>query len=1181
MRVDICVCLRGSRALFMLLSFMALAASGTASAQTTAGSITGSVVDPQQAGVPSAKITIKNAATNAVYTTETDRQGRFVFPVLLPAVYGLEVQASGFKKFEQANVVLNANSALNVGTLPLQVGAVSDTIEVTAQGAQLETETAQRSEDIVGTQLHNIEVNGRSPLFMLRLIPGIYSPNDYSQSNVNFGSNYVNGSRSNQANVTLNGAGNVDTGSNGSSLVTVSLDCLQEFQVLTSNYQSQYGRSAGAQISLVTKSGTQSFHGSGYEYYRDRSLNANNWINNRDHLPVQQYHYNDFGFTVGGPIYIPGKFNVAKDKLFFFFANEWQHQLFPQSQKLVTVPTALERQGDFSQSVDKNGKPVVIKNPFNNGQPFQGNVIPQSMRSPAGLAILNIYPLPNDASAGNKGFNYQSQISDQIPRLEDLVRIDYNAGPRWRFFGSYVLNHQDQVSYYGSFVLGANFPVVPISDNRPGRMITLNATTLVSPSTTNEASFDIGHNQIDIDPTVKGGMTRTALKLTALNTLYPPNADYVPSFSFGGTRIDHSPSFGTSNAPFYNYNTTIEAIDNFSKILNQHTIKTGAYIQRSRKDQTTFAPSNGSVNFGDDPNNPLDSGFGWANAALGIFDSYTQASKYATGMYRYTNVEGYIQDTWRLNSRLTLDYGLRLSWIQPQFDASLQTSNFLPGKWDPSQAPRLYYPGFDANGNKIAIDPATEQTAPLGAIGTIVPNSGNRLNGVFQAGHGISKYLIASPGILLGPRVGFAYDVTGRHNFVVRAGGGVFYDRYQGNEIFSELQNPPTTFVPTLYYGQLSNVSVNNAFIGPSSLQALSYSGNVPTVYNFSLGIQTKLPWEMTLDTSYVGSLSRHLILLRNLNPVPYGATFLPQNQDPTKVKANPAATLGSNALPAQFLVPHIGFGNSIAEHDFGGNANYNSLQVNLNRRFAKGLFFGVAYTFSKCMDVGDSDGSYQRIDQYNHLANYARCGFNVTHNFAANYVYNFPNVPRAISNPLTKAMFNDWQISGFTSFISGQPVGVGFSIPNIGSPQITGSYTEGPRVALTGQPVTTGSSNPYDRINPAAFTIPPVGSIGLDSPRYLLTGPGVNDWDMSLLKGIPLHESVTLQLRFDAFNVFNHTQFSGYNATINFTSRTDPTPTNLPYDSSGNLVNAKNGFGAISAVRPPRIMQLVARFVF
>lgn len=1165
---------------WLVLSISLLCASWAGRAQTTAGSISGRVVDAQQAAIPHAKITVTNTATNATYQAVTDLQGHFVMPVVLPGTYILDIENPGFKKFEQQNVVVNANSALSVGTLELQVGQVVQTVEVTAAGEQLQTDTAQRSDSIVGTQLHNIEVNGRSPLFMLRLVPGVYSPNDYSQSNVNFGANYVNGSRSNQANVTLNGAGNVDTGSNGSALVTVSLDSLQEFQVLTSNYQAQYGRSAGAQISMVTRSGTQSIHGSAYEYYRDKGLNANTWINDRAGLPVQQYHYNDYGFTVGGPIYIPGKFNRNKDKLFFFFSNEWQHQLVPEGQRLVTVPTALERQGDFSQSVDKNGNPVIIKNPFANGAPFPGNVIPQNLLSPAGLAVMKIYPLPNDVAAANKGFNYQSQISDQEPRLEDLVRIDYNATARWRFFGSYVLNHQDDVSSYGSFVLGSNIPIVPISDNRPSHMMTYSATTIINPTTTNEATFDIGHNQINIDPTVQGGMTRTSLGLTGLNTLYTPNADYVPSFTFAGTRIGNSPSFNTADAPFYNFNTTIEVIDNFSKIWNQHSIKAGVYIERSRKDQTSFAAANGSINFGDDPNNPLDTGFGWSNAAMGIFDSYSQASKYATGMYRYTNAEFYVQDTWKVSSRLTLDYGIRFSYIQPQYDASLQTSNFLPNDWSASQAPQLYYPGFNSSGQRAAINPTTGQALPAVDIGNIVPNSGSLLNGVLQAGHGISKYLTASPGVIPAPRFGMTYDVTGHQNLIFHAGAGIFYDRYQGNEIFSELQNPPTTFVPTLYYGQLANVNINNAAIGPSSLNSLAYSGQVPTVYNFSAGIEARLPWQLTLDTSYVGSLSRHLIVLRNLNAVPYGATFQPQNQDPTLVQKNPNALLGSNALPSQFLVPYMGYADSIAEHEFSGNANYNALQVQLNRRFARGLFFGVAYTYSKCMDIGDSDGSYIRIDQYNQYANYGLCGYNVTHNFSANYVYGLPNIPTAISNPVTRAIFNNWQLSGFISFISGNPVGIGFSVPGAGNAQITGSYTEPPRVALTGQGVGTGSASPYNRINPAAFTPPPVGSIGLDSPRWELTGPGVNDWDMSLVKNIPIHESVQLQLRADAFNVFNHTQFSGYNSTINFAGLNNPTPTNLPFNASGQLVNLF-GFGTVSGVRPPRIMLLAVHLVF
>jgi hypothetical protein len=1153
-------------------------------AQTTSGSISGTIVDRQGGSIANATVKATNTATQAGATVSTDNSGRFVFPSLLPSTYTLEVTLQGFKTYKQTGLTLNANSALAVGTIQLQVGTLQESIEVAAQGQEVETDTAQLSTSIVGKQLQNIQVNGRSPLFMLRMIPGVVSNNDYSQSNVNFGNNYVNGSRGNQSNVTMNGAGNVDTGSNGSSMVTISLDSMQEFQVLTSNYQAQYGRSAGAQISMVSKSGTQDFHGSAYEYYRDKSMNANSWINNRQGLPKADYHYNDYGFTIGGPIYIPGKFNTQKDKLFFFWSNEWQKQLVPEGQKRVTVPTALERQGDFSQSVDKNGNPVTIVNPFAGGAPFSGNRIPTSMLSPVGVGIMNIYPLPNALSAVNKGFNYSSQVSDSLPRLEDLVRVDYIANSKWHLYGSYILNHQNDVSAYGSFVLGANVPIVPISDDRPGYLTSYSAITVINSTTTNEATFDLAHNQINIAPTVKGGLTLTSTNLTALNSLYTPYQDYLPSFDFGGTRVANSPSFGSSDAPFYNYNTTIEAIDNFSKVWGQHSFKAGFYFQRSRKNQSSFAPFNGSFHFGDDPNNPLDSGFGYSNAALGVFDYYQQASQYAIGAYRYTNAEFYLQDTWKATRRLTFDYGIRFSYIQPQYDANGQTSNFVPNQWSAAAAPQLYRSTLNAAGKRAGLNPVTGALVSSVDIGTIVPGTGNLTNGLVQAGQGFGKYLFDSPGIIPAPRFGLTYDITGHQNIVFHAGGGIFYDRYQGNEIFSLLTNPPTTFQPTVYYGQLSNLNVNNATIGTSSLSSISQSGKVPTVYNFSAGIEARLPWNLNLDASYVGSQSRHLIALRNLNAIPYGTTFQAKNQDPTLQATNPGALLGSNAYPAQLVAPYQGYNDSIANIDFGANANYNSLQVALKRRVSSGLFFGVAYTWSKCMDVADSDGSYERIDQYNKYANYGECGFDTTQNFQFNYVYTVPNLPKSfgkLNNVVTRSLFNNWQFSGLVSFVSGNPIGVAFSIPNVGNPQITGSYTEGARVALSGISPNSGTSdNPYNRINPAAFLPPSVGSIGLDSPRNVIVGPGQNNFNMSLDKRIPIKENFNMDLRVDAFNVFNHTQFSGLENTINFTSLSNPTPTNLPYNAQGQLTNLF-GFGSVSGVYPPRILQVVARFSF
>lgn len=1177
------------------LAFLLLVTSLPSYAQTTSGSIAGSVQDPQGAAIVGATITATEQEKNVPFTAITDNEGRFTFAQMLPGRYTLTVESPGFKTFERKNVVLNANEKLFAGSFTLEVGAVAQTIEVQAEGLQLKTESAERSDTLVGEQLQNIAVNSRSYLQLTHLIPGVVSNvNLQTAGHGGVGSISANGARFNQNNLTLNGIGNVDTGNNGDQLATISLDSVQEFKILTSNYQAEYGRSSGAQISVVTKSGTRDFHGSGYLYHRHDTLNANNWKNNRDRQPRQLFRFNDPGYTIGGPIYIPGIFNRNKDKLFFFWSQEFQRQLRPQGRRDVTVPTELERRGDFSQSVDKNGNPFPFIRDTLSGLPCRsgdtrgcfadGGVlgrIPQNRLYGPGIAILNLYPLPN--APGNIGFNFRSQISDSYPRREDLIRIDYNLSSKWKLFGHYLNNFDSVTSAYGSFVLGATFPLVPITDARPGRSFAVSATTIIDPSTTNEATFGFSHNQINIDPT-NDGLTRQRTGLTNLPVLFPGaiQRDFIPRFEFNGTRIANHPTFGTNNAPFFNFNTTIEWIDNISKIWNQHLFKAGVYVQRSRKDQTSFANANGFFNFGDSSTNPLDTGFGFANAAVGVFTSFNQASQYATGRYRYTNLEFYLQDTWKLTRRFTLDYGMRFYWIQPQFDAALQTSTFLAERYDPTRAPRLYRPGFDASRRRIAVDPVTGETRPESDIGKIVPNSGDQFNGIVQAGKGVSKYLMENRGIHLGPRLGFAYDVTGHQNLVVRAGAGIFYDRFQGNETFAMITNPPTTVAPTLVNGLVQNIDPRSVLFAPVDLQAFSFDGKVPTVYNYSLGVQLKLPWEMVLDVAYVGSQSRHLLQRLNLNAVPYRATFRPENQDPTKVARNPNAPLGSNALDADFLRPTTGFGN-ITSHQMGGTANYNSMQVALNRRFTRGLFLGVAYTWSKALATVSDDGDFFRIDGLTRLANYGPASFDRRHNLAINYIYDIPNIARYFGrgdNVVTRAIFDGWQVSGLTRFVSGAPFGVSFSIPNIGNAQLTGSYTEPARIRLIGNPNAAVSNDPYHRIDPAAFLPPPVGSFGLDAPVNYLVGPGISNWDISLQKTVALKETLRLQFRVDAFNAFNHTQFSGINNTVNFAGLTNPRITNLPFNPDGSINNI-NGFATVSGARDPRILQMVVRLQF
>jgi hypothetical protein len=1198
-------------------------------AQTTSGSLAGQVNDPQGAAVPNAKVSVTSVSRSETRTTQTDADGRFVFPQLQPDTYTLRVEAGGFKMYERSGVVLNANDKISVGDIALEVGSVAESVTITSAGEQLQTESGERGSAIVGDQIKNIAVNGRSYLSLTRLAPGVVNNNNYQVSgHAGLGGISANGARANQNNLTLDGIGNVDTGNNGDQLATVSIDAVAEFKILTSNYQAEYGRSSGAQISVVTKSGTNDFHGSGYLYHRHEGLNANNWLNNRDGRQRNLFRFNNFGYTIGGPVYLPRfgeggpPYWSGRDKLFFFFAQEYQRQLRPQGVRNVTVPTALERQGNFSQSVDRDGRKVFIRDPLS-GKPcsatdqsgcFPNNIIPQNRLYGPGLAILNSFPLPN--VSGNNGFNFQSAISDSYPRREDMVRIDFKQSESLSIYGRYINNQDAITSFYGSFVLGANYPFVPIVDARPGKALAISATKTFNPTTINEVTVGFGKNQINIDPTTNG-LTRAANGLSGLPMLFPSaiQRDFMPQFNFNGGRIANGPNFGTNNAPFFNFNRTIDIVDNFSKLLGKHAMKAGLYFQRSQKDQTSFANANGNINFIDNPSNPFDTGFGFANAALGVYQTFNQASQYATGRYRYTNLEFYVQDNWKATSKLTLDYGIRFYYIQPQYDQALQTSTFLPNLYDPSKAPLLYRPVLVGSARR-AIDPRITSTPTLANtlpdfnIGRIVPGTGDLLNGIAKAGDKVSKYLQESPGILFAPRFGFAYDLTGTAKYVLRGGAGVFYDRYQGNETFDMLTNPPTTFSPTLQFGLLSDIrpitDINSIPIAPSGLNAFSFEGKIPTVYHFTLGLQTKLPYDFRLDVAYVGSQSRHLLQRVNINAVPYGATYRRENQDPTRYDGGVVPSVepglaapyvqaglsfsGTNALPQDFLRPYRGYGN-INIHQMGGTSNYNSMQVALERRFAQNLFTQVSYTWSRAMGTTNGgDGDFNRIDQYQVLANYGPLNFDRPHNLVVNWIYQLPRLSRLAGDNKIVGFFGDnWQFSGIYNFQSGVPYTVGFSIPNIGNQQLTGSNTEGARIRLVGDRGPGNSRDPYRQLNAAAFAPPLPGSLGLESGRNYLYGPGINNFDLSLQKAFRFGESKQLELRVDAFNAFNHTQFggggtngSGVNATLNVTSLTNPTPTNLPFDANGNFIPAnRNGFGTVSGARDPRILQLVARFVF
>jgi hypothetical protein len=1165
--------------------------------QNINGSITGRVTDPQGAVVPGVSVTVADRSQQISVSTRTNDQGVFVVPGLRPGTYDLHLEAMGFKRLDRPGIPLNADEKLALADVAMEVGALSETVEVSAEATLLQTTSAERSDTIIGKQIENLQVNGRNPLAMTQLVPGVVSTANFQVGGPGgIGAIQVNGNRGSANMLTINGIGNMDTGSNGSQNVTVSIDSTEEFHILTGMYQAEYGRNAGAQIAVVTKTGTNSLHGSGYWYHRHDGLNANSWINNAKGIPRSLFRYNDPGYTIGGPVYIPKLF-PKKDKLFFFWSQEFQEQLAPNTVRNIQVPTALEKTGDFSQSLNSSGRPVTIKDPTN-GQAFTNNVIPKSQLYAPGVALLNLFPQPN--VTGQVGYNYTSQFSNSQNRREDLLRMDYNATSNLRIFGHYINNSQPFTYPYGSFVVGINVPVVPVEYLNPGYSWAGGATWILGPRTTNEFNMGVTHNSINIDE-IGNTLTRTKSGIN-LPLLYPSavQKDYIPGFNFAGTNITSAfaPNFtSVGDAPFVNYNTVLNFSDNFTRIMGAHTVKAGLFIERSRKNQSSFGNNNGFYNFGDTTANPLDTGFGFANAALGVYQTMDQAVNYINGQYRYTNLEGFVQDTWKVTPRVTLDYGLRLSWYQPQYDASLQASTFVLSKWDPSQAPRLYQPA-NVNGVRSAVDPVTGQVLPAYDIGLEVPNTGNPFNGIVQAGKGYSQYLQDNRGPQWGPRFGVAWDVTGRQNVVIRTGGGIYYDRFQGNRVFDMVRNPPEGLDPSLTYGLAQNINPSNIILAPPTLYAADPTGKLPTTYNYQFSVQTKLPFNLMLDTAYVGDLGRHLQNNRNLNPVPYGADFLPQNQDPSLAPS----TNGNSALQPNFLRPLRGF-NQIALYESAATSNYNALQFQLTRRVGKVLFFGASYTWSKTLTTATSDTTYVRADSFTKAADYGPANFDRRQVLGINYVINVPNMTNG--NPFTRALTNGWQLSGVSAIATGAPFTPTFTISGVSSQNITGNVVagnpapgaagyvyEGARIGyVSGCNPYTNSSDPWNRLNSACFFAPPPGSTGRESGVNWLYAPGVVNFDMALQKQFSVKERLRFQLRFDAFNVFNHANFPLLNTTLNFGGAypNNLSVTNNPYNSSGQLVN-QNGFGSVSTslitntgvqVGAPRILQTIIRIQF
>ena len=1196
---------------FSLLALLALFLPCTQlHAQT--GLITGTVVDPSGAAIPGAQIQIINQATGDVTRNATaDNSGTFRALNLPPATYQIRVSAPGMKELNRTGVVLDEEQSLGLGQLQLTVGQASQTVTVSAATPLVDTATSNNSAVIDQRQVVEQPLNGRDFESLMTTLPGVVT-NNQSQFRLVFNQTddfYVNGMRGTANNFFLDGVINTDVGANDGEYTDLSIDAVGEFKTLTGNFNAEYGRSPGVMILVNTKSGGQRFHGTLYEFDRNTVFDANDWFSNHSGSPRAVLRYNQFGGNIGGYIPIPKISPRSNKKAFFFFNYEGTraskpsgnpggaaatYYVMPQPSMLgIGTPNGeaelspIYRSGnmcDFNGTStctpihDTNGNLVqngqvfmpgtVQYNSFGEiltGTPYANNVIPASQFNSQYAAMINYFTPGYRGSFNhptfNNGFGDEQQINFQdtytFYKNQYVVRVDYNFGPKANAFFRYVDDRQQESQGFGIFS-GNSFPVLPQYRKKPGKSYAWSLVNVISPTLTNEATVGWLHltQVVDIVPgTSKSSYDKTTVGFN-FNDIYPATNTHnlAPNINTGVGYINISPfpSGWTSTG------NTVVATDDVTKVWGNHVIKFGLFADLNENGQEGTWQENPAINFGASNQNPSNSNSGIANTLLGNYTTVSQSNVFAFGHFHFFQYEGYAQDTWKVSLRLTLDYGLRYEFIGPTYTvAPYHAYYFDPNAYNPSAA--------------VQINTAPNVPGQTPTQGSIISGSGNPYNGMVQEGTpGFPKGGLDYRWNNFGPRVGFALDVFGNGKTAFRGGFGIFYERYEQNVFnFSSVSNPPTVYTPTIYGGNIGNISsslVNGAPLTPSSgVLGTDRAGQIPTTYGYNLGIQQELPYKLVFDMGYVGNASRHQMYNQQLEQLPLGYT----------TSTNILSTV--NNVSAAIL-PYKGY-NTIFFNRFGASSSYNALQVKVSRRFSDKLTFNADYTFAKVMDLDDVDNDQNAFPDYTQLKKfYAPAGFDRRNAFNFQYVYNLPDFKG--SNKFIQLTAGGWAWSGVTSFWGGSPCLANNSptsdscdlissgnLGNGGFGHIRPDYIGGKILTSHSHNVPAGQFPHW--YNPAVFASPANGSFGNFS-RNTIYGPGVDNWNMSLLKNLNFTENMRLQLRFEAFNVFNHTQWGTINNNLSA-----PTP-GTPF--SGANAGAS---GQITSARDPRQLQIGGKFYF
>jgi hypothetical protein len=1069
----------------LLLAALAALLAPAAFAQETTATLTGTVTDQTGAVLPGATVTARNTGTGWTKEVTSTDTGRFTIPFLPVGEYDLTVALAGFQPYQAKGLALHVNDRLTVNAT-LGVGGQETAIEVSAAADMIQTTPAVQT--LMGaTQVQELPLNNRNFVQLATLVPGVSSSlaDEVGIGLTNVVSISMAGARRNAVNWFVDGASNVDVGSNVTLLSTPTLESIEEFKIITSSYAAEWPRSGGGIVNVVTKGGTNTFRATAYEFYRNDALNANSYFRKQtgctadpanptapftcSDVPAQadirnnppQLDYHNFGFTLGGP--------VIKDKLFFFGSIEWRNIDRAPTSLVATVPD-----------------PAWLSDPSN------ANYVPPAQRDPNAVALLSAYPAPNTGTN-----QYQSTAPNAQDTRQEVLRLDWNVNSKWRLMARYT-HDLSKTTEPGGLFFGTALPDIATTITRvPGQVFVTQLTTTISHRMLNEFSFQFSANAIKSEYGENARNKRDEFGLT-IPEIFPENRNnLVPSVAVTGLSSIGAPQL------FDNYYRNFTFADNLSYVTGNHTLKGGFLIAIEQKNELSTSGTQGSFSFAAGGGRTAFQSFltGNSGGLCGANCTYTEPEKEVDSQFRWNRYEFFLQDTWKLRPGLTLDLGLRYVVYPGVVDNNDILTNFVPSRYSAAAAPAW----------------------SSSAASTLVVGSGDFTNGIITAG-GTSPYgrrIHATEWDKFQPRLGFSWDPRNDGKTLVRGGFGIYYDQpLIGIFLQNAFVNPPYVTNPSVLNPLLSNPGAGQTrtTVAPVALIASSDDFTLPRTTQWNVGVQRQLFRRAVVDVGYIGSKGDNLI-----QPVDINAVL-------------PADVMAQNGV-VNLARPYQGYA-GITMRQTTGYTRYHAGTLGFRYDAGRAGTLSIAYTLSqaKTTATNDRDAVDLPQDRTNLDAEYALARNDRTHIFTANWIYELPFFKDS-SNPFIKATVQGWQLSGIATFWSGQPVS------RIVNGNTNGSR-RGIRVDQIGDPF---ANQPPDGpgyifyFNPGAYAPPADGQFG-NTGRAPFRLPGVNQWDLTLSKNWYFPKNVRLQFRADFINALNHTQFDGN--TIQNTCPSTTTPT-------------------------------------